>query len=117
MLRVLIGSLDYFCPLFIGQNDYFGFVFYNTQMKMALLNKYFVTTCSGYLVHPTVYMFMHINYFFVSLLIISFFIQSVFAGYFAARLYKTCKGQNWKKSALLVISCAFTIIRNFLLLA
>ncbi|KAL9981382.1 hypothetical protein ACROYT_G010080 [Oculina patagonica] len=27
--------------------------------------------------------------------------MGVFAGYFAARLYKTCKGQNWKKSALL----------------
>lgn len=27
--------------------------------------------------------------------------MGVFAGYFAARLYKTCKGQNWKKSAVL----------------
>ena len=31
--------------------------------------------------------------------------SSVFAGFFAARLYKTCKGQNWKKSALLVSTC------------
>ncbi|XP_074635255.1 transmembrane 9 superfamily member 4-like isoform X1 [Acropora palmata] len=27
--------------------------------------------------------------------------MGVFAGYFAARLYKTCKGLNWKKSAFL----------------
>ena len=38
---------------------------------------------------------------------VSFFYR-IFAGYFAARLYKTCKGQNWKKSALLVI-CNFLI--------
>lgn len=36
------------------------------------------------------------------------FLYRIFAGYFAARLYKTCKGQNWKKSALLVI-CNFFI--------
>ena len=36
------------------------------------------------------------------------FLYRIFAGYFAARLYKTCKGQNWKKSALLVI-CNFLI--------
>lgn len=38
----------------------------------------------------------------------SFSVHRIFAGYFAARLYKTCKGQNWKKSALLVI-CNFLI--------
>lgn len=39
------------------------------------------------------------------------FLHRIFAGYFAARLYKTCKGQNWKKSALLVI-CNYFFIGN-----
>ncbi|XP_027045956.1 transmembrane 9 superfamily member 4-like [Pocillopora damicornis] len=45
-----------------------------------------------------------VSYFKGSSLMKAFFIITVnfvFAGYFAARLYKTCKGQNWKKSAVL----------------
>lgn len=45
--------------------------------------------------------------------------MGVFAGYFAARLYKTCKGQNWKKSALLTatlypgVVSAVCLVLNF----
>ena len=35
-------------------------------------------------------------------LLFFYFFSSVFGGYFAGRLYKTMKGQNWKKSALVV---------------
>ncbi|KAM7443026.1 Transmembrane 9 superfamily member 4 [Porites harrisoni] len=37
----------------------------------------------------------------VTAIIFLYVFMGIFAGYFAARLYKTCKGQNWKKSALL----------------
>eukprot|EP01136_Pigoraptor_vietnamica_P040472 Opistho-1_new@12423 len=33
--------------------------------------------------------------------LVLFVFMGVFAGYFSARLYKTCKGQNWKRQAMM----------------